>query len=49
NGIPEDAFDMIIGNLIDDPEIQRTVGENAYDLVTANILADVLVPLMPAV
>ena len=40
---------MIIGNLIDDPEIQRTVGENAYDLVTANILADVLVPLMPAV
>ena len=49
NGIPEDAFDMIIGNLIDAPEIQRTVGENAYDLVTANILADVLVPLMPAV
>ena len=49
NGIPEDAFDMIIGNLIDDPEVQRTVGENTYDLVTANILADVLVPLMPAV
>lgn len=49
NGIPEDAFEMIIGNLIDDPEVQRTVGENVYDVVTANILADVLVPLMPAV
>lgn len=48
NGIPEDAFDLIIGNLIDDPKTQKTVGENAYDIVTANILADVLVPLMPA-
>lgn len=48
NDIPEDAFSLIIGNLIDDPETRRLVGEEKYDVVTANILADVLVPLMPA-
>ena len=45
NGIPVEAFDMMIGNIIDDKEVQDKVGYEKYDIVTANILADVLVPL----
>lgn len=46
NEIPEDAMRLIIGNLIDDRKTQDAVGYDLYDIVTANILADVLVPMM---
>ena len=49
NGIPEEAFDMMIGNIIDDKDVQDQVGYEKYDIVTANILADVLVPLTPVI
>ena len=49
NGIPIEAFDMMIGNIIDDKEVQDKVGYEKYDIVTANILADVLVPLTPVI
>ena len=49
NGIAPEAFDMMIGNIIDDKEIQDRVGYGCYELVTANILADVLVPLTPVI
>ena len=49
NGIPAEAFDMMIGNIIDDKIVQDTVGYEKYDIVTANILADVLVPLTPVI
>ena len=49
NGIPAEAFDMMIGNIIDDKTVQDTVGYEKYDIVTANILADVLVPLTPVI
>ena len=49
NGVPSDAFEMLIGNIIDDKEIQDQVGYEKYDIVTANILADVLVPLTPVI
>ena len=49
NGIPVEAFDMMIGNIIDDKEVQDKVGYEKYDTVTANILADVLVPLTPVI
>ena len=49
NGIPVEAFDMMIGNIIDDKEVQDRVGYEKYDIVTANILADVLVPLTPVI
>ena len=45
NEIPVEAFDMMIGNIIDDKEVQDKVGYEKYDIVVANILADVLVPL----
>ena len=49
NRIPVEAFDMMIGNIIDDKEVQDKVGYEKYDIVTANILADVLVPLTPVI
>ena len=49
NGIPGEAFDLLIGNIITEKEIQDKVGYERYDIVTANILADVLVPLTPVI
>ena len=49
NGIPVEAFDMMIGNIIDDKEVPDKVGYEKYDIVTANIRADVLVPLTPVI
>ena len=46
NGIPEDSMELLIGNLINEAAVQEAVGYERYDLVTANILADVLVMLM---
>lgn len=40
---------MMIGNIITDKEIQDRVGYDCYDIVVANILADVLVPLTPVI
>lgn len=49
NEISVEAFDMMIGNIIDDKEVQDKVGYEKYDIVVANILADVLVPLTPVI
>ena len=49
NQIPDGDFEMMIGNIIDDREIQDAAGYEKYDIVTANILADVLVPLTPVI
>lgn len=49
NGIDPSAFRMMIGNIITDEEVQKSVGFECYDIVVANILADVLVPLTPVI
>ncbi|MEE8836286.1 MAG: 50S ribosomal protein L11 methyltransferase [Eubacteriales bacterium] len=49
NQIPSEAFEMIIGNMIDDPATRDRAGYDRYDIVTANILADILVPMTPAI
>ncbi len=49
NDIPKEAFDMLIGNIIDDKAVQDRAGYEKYDIVAANILADVLVPLTPVI
>ena len=49
NGITKDRYEVMIGNIIDDREIQDRVGYGCYDIVAANILADVLVDLTPVV
>lgn len=47
NGLENADFKLVIGNIIDDKRVQDEVG-NGYDIVVANILAEVLIPLMPA-
>ena len=49
NGITRDQYEVMIGNIIDDKEVQDKVGYDKYDIVEANILADVLVPLTPVI
>ena len=49
NQIPEGSMDVMIGNIIDDKAVQDQVGYEKYDIVTANILADVLIPLTPVI
>lgn len=49
NGIDRKDFDVMIGNLITDKDIQDRVGYEKYDIVMANILAEVLVPLTPVI
>ena len=49
NDICDQDFDMLIGNIIDDEQVQEIAGYEKYDIVTANILADVLLPLTPVI
>lgn len=49
NQIVDETFDMVIGSIIDDKAIQDQAGYEKYDIVTANILADVLIPLTPVI
>lgn len=49
NGIRPDQYEVMIGNIIDDKEVQDKVGYEKYDIVAANILADVLTVLTPVI
>ena len=48
NGVNPSRFRLILGNLIGDRAVQDEVGYERYDIVVANILPDVLIPLTPA-
>lgn len=45
NEIPDGKYTVYEGNLIDDEALQKEVGLGKYDVVVANILADVIIPL----
>lgn len=45
NEIEPSCFQVLTGNLIDEKEIKDAVGYEEYDIVVANILADVIIPL----
>lgn len=45
NNISMDRIEILEGNIIDDKKIKDAVGYQCYDIVAANILADVLIPL----
>lgn len=49
NGIGREQYEVMIGNIIGDRQVQDQVGYGRYDIVAANILADVLVPLTPVI
>lgn len=49
NGIRKQDFSLLTGNIITEKAVQDEVGYGCYDIVVANILADVLVPLTPVI
>ena len=49
NGIDKEKFHMLTGNIITEKAVQDEVGYDCYDIVAANILADVLLPLTPVI
>ena len=49
NHLPESLGKFYVGNLIDDVELQETVGTEEYEIVVANILADVIIPMAPVI
>ncbi len=48
NHLDEQSGTFYIGNLIDDTALQQKVG-TGYDIVVANILADVIIPMAPVI
>ncbi len=49
NDLSDRDYRLLIGNIIDDPSVQDTVGYGKYDVIAANILAEVLIELAPEV
>lgn len=49
NGIAQDQYEVMIGNIINDKAVQDKAGYLKYDIVVANILADVLTELTPVI
>ena len=49
NGIDPSKTRFIKGNLITDETLERELGEGCYDIVVANILADVIIPMAPKI
>lgn len=48
NGVMRHAYNIKIGNILEDEELLRELGRG-YDAVLANIVADVIIPLLPKV
>ncbi len=49
NHLPKELGRFYVGNLIDDLKLQEMVGLGCYDVVAANILADVIIPMAPVI
>ncbi len=49
NGISDEQFTRILGNIIDEKEAQDAVGYHKYDVVVANIIAEILAEITPHV
>ncbi len=47
NHLGDSLWNFYCGNLIEDEAMRRREGNGSYDLITANILADVIVPMAP--
>lgn len=47
NGLSEEQGEFFQGNLIEDAALRKRIGERRFDIVVANILADIIIPLTP--
>ena len=48
NGITEETYTVYSGNVLEDEELSKKIGNN-FDLVVANIVADVIIALTPLI
>lgn len=49
NHLDASLGEFYVGNLIDDTTLQEKVGTQEYEIVVANILADVIIPMVPVI
>lgn len=49
NDIPEEDFELVLGNLADNPDVRDKAGYGIYDIAAANIIAEILADITPAV
>ena len=49
NGIGKDKYYVTSGNVVTDEELKKEIGEEKYDIVLANIIADVICLISPVV
>ena len=49
NGIEGKDFERVLGNIADDPKIQEAAGYGCYEIAAANIIAEILADITPAV
>lgn len=48
NGIDRERYTVISGNVLTDPQVKEVISKHKYDVVAANIVADVIIGLAPA-
>lgn len=49
NGLREGQYNFAVGNLITEETLQKEYCKEKYDIVVANILADIIIPLAPVI
>lgn len=47
NGYGPDKLRTLSGNILDDMDLKREISEHKYDIIVANIVADVIIRLLP--
>ncbi|MGN0465699.1 MAG: 50S ribosomal protein L11 methyltransferase [Lachnospiraceae bacterium] len=45
NHLEKEQYEVLLGNILDDEQMRQDLGRECYDIVVANILADVIIPL----
>lgn len=49
NGLHSDRFTAVTGNVLEDKALMEDLAKTKYDVVLANIVADVIIPLAPII
>lgn len=49
NGVDKSVYDVYAGDIISDKALYEKIGDTKYDVIVANIVADVIIALLPTV
>lgn len=47
NGVDNENFTVYCGNILEDSRLADTIGQKPYDIIVANIVADVIIAMAP--